>query len=101
MQKMRMGNRIKRLETAVSYTQGQVVENSNAIHYMSQIVFGNSISIEQLKIASTGLDRRVYFLETKVGKMAATLGGVINKLEATLQLSLIANLINLIQQSMN
>ena len=101
MQKMRMGNKIKRLETAVSNTQRQVVENSNAIYNMSQIVYGNSIAIEQLKIATTSLDRRVYYLETKVEKMASTLDDVVNKLEASIQLSLIANLINRIQQSMN
>ena len=101
MQKMRTRDKIKRLETAVSHTQNRVDENSSAIRNMSQIVYGNSIAIEQLKISTTSLERRVYYLETKIEKMAVTLGGVINKLEATVQLSLIANLVSRIQQSMN
>jgi len=101
VQKMRMSNRIKRLETAFNVTRQQVEQNTNAIHDMSQLMYGQTIAVNQLTMATADLDRRVTVVENKVQLLAALMGEVINKLDIALALALIANLIIRVQQSLN
>jgi hypothetical protein len=101
MDRMRMSNRIKRLETALSDTQRQTDLNTNEISNMSKLISTNSIAINELKVTTVELDRRVTEVERRVTRIERTLSDVVNKLEASLALSLIANLIIRIQQSMN
>ena len=98
---MRLNKKVKNIERTLSQTQRQVTENSQLIHNMSEIVYGNSIAIEKLRVTTLNLDRRVFALEGKVEKLQSTVDDVVNKSETTIQLSLVANLINRIQQSMN
>lgn len=101
VQKVKMNNRVKQLETALSVTNGQVDKNSHAIRDMSQMLYGHSIAINQLTITTAGLDHRVTVIENKVKWLEKLLSEVINLLDAALTLSLVASLIARVQQSLN
>jgi len=101
IQKIKLNNRIKKIESDLLKTQQQANVNSDAIANMTSMIYGQSIAIDQLRIATADLDRRVTILEKKVEGLAHTLGGVVNKLESVLSLELVANLIARIQQSMH
>ena len=68
---------------------------------MSEIVYVSSFAIEHLKITTASLDKRVYVLEDKVKEMGSSIGLLSDRLDIHIRLSLLANLITRIQQSMN
>jgi len=101
IQKIKMNNRIKKLEANLFNTQGQVTKNKEDINNMSSILYGQSIAIQQLNITTADLSNRVTTLEQKVDGLTRSLHDVVNKLEATISLNLVSSLIQRIQHSMN
>ena len=101
VQMMRMNKRIGRVESNLSTTQSQVNLNSKTISNMSLLIYSQSIAINQLKVTTADLDRRLSTVESKVEFMEHSLADIINKLEASTSLSLVASLIQRIQQSLN
>ena len=101
LDKMRMNRKIKYIENTLSIVQGQVNNHTKQIEDMSRLIYGNSIAIQQLTIATANLDRRLTSVEVRVKTLEETVEFLIDKVEATISLSLIANLLGRIQQSLD
>ena len=100
VQMMRLESKIRKLETTVSSTQRQAKENFDAIQNMSLVVSSNSIAIDQLKVTTADLIRRMDNLEYKVDSLVYKVETVSNLLNDVTKLSLVANLIHRIQLSL-
>ena len=101
IQTMRLNKKIANFETNLARTSQRVDTNSQAINNMSLILYDQSLAIKQLKITTADLDSRIAHVEIRVAKIEKTLDDIINKMESTLSISLIENLIERIQQSLN
>jgi hypothetical protein len=101
VEKMRMNYKVKKLETLLATTQKRVDENKQKIADMSLVVYQQSIAIDKLFITTSELSKRMGELERRVDRIEKILSDVFDRMDATLSLSLIANLINRVQQSMN
>ena len=101
IQRMRMSARIDRLEDSLTQTQANVDANSKAINNMSLILYGHSIAIDQLKITTADLDRRLTEVERKLTYLEVSMHDLAGKVENVVFLSLISSLILRIQQSLN
>ena len=101
MQKMKMSNRMKQLETALTVTQAKVDQNSNAIQNMTRLIYGNSVAIGQLNIRADDLDIRLTVVEGKVEHLLKSVGGIMYKMEVALTLLLIQSLLSRTTQSMD
>jgi hypothetical protein len=101
IQRMRLNQKVDRLETGLSLAQGQLDVNSKSINNMSMIIYGHSIAIDQLKIATRDLDNRITQVEKRVAIMEQSINAALTKIEVILSLSLVVNLILRIQQSIN
>jgi len=99
VQKIKMNNKIKRLEKAVTVIQGQVEGHNQAIHNMSQLLYAQSIAVNQLFNITANLDARIEEVEHKVQKLEKSLSETIHLLETTLTLDLLANLVTRVQQT--
>jgi hypothetical protein len=92
MQKMRMSNRMKHLETALAATQTKVDQNSAAIQNMTRLIYGNSVAIGQLNIRMDNLDARVSVLEGQMGSLRQNVDGLFYRVDVILALLLIESL---------
>jgi hypothetical protein len=101
LDKMRMKQKIRKIESTLSRVEGQVGKNSKDITDLSKIIYAHSIAIDQLTVATSELDRRVDAIERKMDDLEKQLAGLVNKLDYTISLSLVANLITRTQQSLN
>ena len=101
IQRMRMSARIGRLEDSLSETQTRVEDNSKAISNMSLTLYGHSIAIDQLKVTTADLDRRLNDMDRKLDYLHVSLHDLISKVETMVSLSLIESLILRIQRSLN
>ena len=101
IQRLRLNQKIDRLENNLSTAQGQIDTNTKSINNMSMIIYGHSIAIDQLKIATHDLDRRVTQVERRIAVMERSINEALTKIEVILSLSLVVNLILRIQQSIN
>jgi hypothetical protein len=99
--KMRTERRLKKMEKNIAGVQLQAAENSNLIRNLSQVAYGNSIAIQQLNITTKELKTRVTNLEHRVDDLVIRVDQTVNIVDATITISLIASLIERIQQSMN
>ena len=99
--KMRMKKRIGKIEKSLAKTQEQSQDNFDNIQRLSVTVSENSIAIDRLKITTAGLSNRIDILEVKVDSIISTIDAVADNVQDMLRLSLVANLISRIQQSMN
>ena len=101
VQTMRLNKKVAGFEADLAKTNSRLDINSQAIQNMSLLIYDQSIAIKQLKITTAELDSRIVHLEMRVTRIEKTLDDIINKLESTLSLSLIENLIQRIQQSLS
>jgi hypothetical protein len=99
--KMRTERRLKKMEKNIANVQIQAAENSNLIKNLSQVAYGNSIAIQQLNITTKELKTRVANLEHRVDDLTLRVDQTVNLVDSTIMISLIASLIERIQQSMN
>ena len=100
VQMMRLENKIKKLETSVSSTQQQAKANFDAIQNMSLVVSSNSIAIDQLKVTTAELTKRMDNLEYKVDSLIYRVDTISDLLVDVTKLSLVANLVDRIRQSL-
>ena len=100
IQTMRLEYKIRKLEKTVSSTQQQAKANFDAIQNMSLVVSSNSMAIDQLKVTTADLTRRMDNLEYKVDSLVHRVDTVSNLLDDMIKLSLVANLVDRIRQSM-
>ena len=100
VQMMRLENKIKKLETSISSTQQQAKANFDAIQNMSLVVSSNSMAIDQLKVTTADLTRRMDNLEYKVDSLVYKVDTISNILDDMTKLSLVANLVDRIRQSL-
>jgi len=101
VQKTRAENRIKSLQKAVAATEELAKTNSRAIGEMSEILYGQSIAIQQLTIKTDNLDQRLSTVEEKIDRLETRADQTENKLETALVLQQIENLIIRVRQSHN
>ena len=101
MQRMRLNKKVDRIDGDLSIVKGQVDVNTKTINNMSAIIYGQSIAINQLQIATRDLDLRVTEIEKKLQLMEQSISDVLTRVEVTLALSLVANLILRIQHSIS
>lgn len=101
LDKLRMNRKIKNIEYNLSKVQEQVGNHSQQIADISKIIYGHSIAIQQLTIATADLGERLSKVESRVYALERSLDNLADKVESMISLSLISNLINRIQQSLN
>jgi len=89
------------IESKLSSTQTLAQNNTENIKKMTIQLDGNSIAIDSLRITSDDLSRRMNILERKVTSVTHAMVDLGNNLMSQVKLSLIANLITRIEQSMN
>jgi hypothetical protein len=99
LQRTRKDNRIKSLQTAVAATGDLANYNNNVIKEMSEILYGQSISIQKLTIKTENLDQRLFTVEHKVVELESKTDKIENKLEIVLTLQSIENLVIRIKNS--
>ena len=98
---MRAGKKLKRIENSLSDTRKQVKDNLETVQKMSVVVASNSMAIDQLRVTTSDLVRRMGNLENKVVDLAFRIDGLANQYEDFVKLALVANLIDRIRQSMD
>ena len=91
----------KKMKHDIAANAKQSNENLEAIREMSKTVLDHSISIERLRISTAHLERRMANLETKVGRIESIVSNVTRKIDTTVEIALISNLIFRIQSSMD
>ena len=101
LDRMRTNRRLKKLEKSMVATKALAEANQKDIAEMSKVIYGNSIAIQQLKVTTASLDKRLTEVEEKVYNIERTLADNVHKMEVMLSLSLIVNLISRIQHSLN
>ena len=101
VQKMRADKKMKKLETSISGVQSQMDNHEDIIRNLTLIAYGSTIAIEQLNVTTRLMDARIHGLEGQVDSLASSVKHLDNRIDSTIQISLVANLINQIQQSLN
>ena len=91
----------RKMKQGIAANKKQSAENREAIQEMSKIILNHSISIEQLRITTANLERRINTLEVKVDNIESTVSNITRKVDMIVEISLISNLVSRIQQSMN
>ncbi len=99
--KMRMKKRIGKIEKSLAETQKQSQDNYDNVQRLTVVVKENSVAIDKLKITTAGLSHRMDTLEVTVDSIIHTIDALADNVQDMLRLSLVANLISRIQQSMN
>ena len=77
-QKMRLEQKVHRLKIPVGQNTENIANNQEAIRNLSTIVSGNSIAIDQLRITTTDLDKRVVILEKRVSTLETSLDALLD-----------------------
>ena len=77
-QKMRLEEKVNRLKISVGQNTENIANNQEAIRNLSTIVSGNSIAIDQLRITTTDLDKRVVILEKRVSTLETSLDALLD-----------------------
>ena len=98
--KIKTKRRLVKIESKLSAVQKQSITNLDQVHKMSALVAGNSIAIGGLIITTADLTRRMNNLEAKVNSIVYTVSDLSDNFKDMMKLSLVANLINRIQQSL-
>ena len=86
----------------IRYTvQKQSQDNFDQVQKLSVVIANNSIAIDHLKITTSDLTRRMDNLESKVDSIIYTIADQADNFRDMTKLSLVANLVNRIKQSMD
>ena len=93
VQKVRMNNRLKNIESMLQTTNDRSNENSNAISSMTKLITGNAYAIKQLNIRVDGLENRISMVEAQVETLKDGLAGLAYRLETVTVLATIDNLV--------
>ena len=99
--KIRTERRLVRIESNLSATQKQSQDNTDNIKQMTVQIAGNSIAINNLKVTTEDLSRRMNNLEVKVDSIVNKVLDITDHLTDMVKLQMVVNLINRIRQSMD
>ena len=92
---------MRKIEKKLSSVQKQADDNSNMVRDLALIAYGNTIAIEQLNITTTEMRQRINTLESQMSTMTVTVTQLGNRVDHQIRISLAANLISQVQQSLN
>ena len=100
VQKVKMNNRLKNLESKLQTVDNRSQQNSEAIQNMTRLICGNSVAIGQLSIRVDNLEIRLTLIEKQVETLWEKFSSLSYKFEAVNSLMIIENLISRTRQSM-
>ena len=93
--------RLRKIESNISNVQKQAKDNSNNIQQLSSFIAINSLAIDNLKITTNDLSRRMNNLENRVDSIVLNVADLADNFRDMMRLSLVANLVNRIKQSID
>ena len=100
VQKVKMNNRMKNLETKLLGLEEKSQQNSDTIGNMTKLIYGNSVAIGQLSIRVDNIEVRLNLIEKQVETLWEKFSSLSYKFEAVNSLIIIENLISRTRQSM-
>ena len=101
VQKVRMNNRLKNIESVLKVTNDRSIQNSDAISNMTRLISSNAVAIDQLNIRVDGLERRLAMVENQLGTLEAGVKGLTYKFETVTALVTIDNLVTRTRRSLD
>jgi hypothetical protein len=101
VQKVKMNNRLKNIESMLQVTSNRSMQNSDAITNMTKLIYGNSLAINQLSIRVDGLEKRLELVEVQLGTLKDGVNGLAYKFETVTALVTIDNLVTRTKRSMD
>ena len=101
VQKVRMNNRLKGIESMLQETNNRSIQNSDAIANMTRLISLNSYAINQLNIRVDGLERRLELVELQLGTLQEGVNGLTYRFETVTALVTIDNLVTRTKRSMD
>ena len=101
VQKIRMNNRLKNIESVLKVTSDRSIQNSNAISNMTRLISNNAVAIDQLNIRVDGLEHRLSLVEVQLNTLQDGVKGLAYKFETVTALVTIDNLITRTRRSMD
>ena len=101
VQKVKMNNRLKSIESMLAATNNRSMQNSDAITSMTKLIQGNSFAINQLSIRVDGLEKRINLMEVQLGALKQGVDGLTYRFETVTALVTIDNLVSRTRRSMD
>ena len=100
VQKVKMNNRLKNIESMLKVVDNRSLQNSDAITNMTRLISTNSFAINQLSIRVDGLEARLTMVENQLGVLQSGITSLSYKFETVTALTTIDNLIIRTRKSM-
>ena len=101
VQKVKMNNRLKNIESMLKVVDNRSLQNSDAITNMTRLIATNSFAINQLSIRVDGLEARLTMVENQLGVLQSGITSLSYKFETVTALTTIDNLIVRTRQSLD
>ena len=101
VQKVKMNNRLKNIESMLEATNNRSNQNSESITKMTKLIEGNSVAIKELSVRVAGLEHRLKHVEDQLGTLREGVKGLAYKFEIVTALVTIDNLVTRTRRSMD
>ena len=93
VQKVKMNNRLKNIESMLEANSDRSSQNSKSITKMTKLIEGNSVAVKELSVQVDGLEHRLNSVETQLGTLREGVKGLAYKFEIVTALVTIDNLV--------
>ena len=101
VQKVKMNNRLKNIESMLKVVDNRSLQNSDAITNMTRLISTNSFAINQLSIRVDGIESRLTMVEDQLLVVQSGITSLSYKFETVTALTTIDNLIIRTRKSMD
>ena len=101
VQKVKMNNRLKNIESMLEANSDRSSQNSKSIAKMTKLIEGNSVAVKELSVQVDGLEHRLSSVETQLGTLREGVKGLAYKFEIVTALVTIDNLVIRTRRSMD